>query len=63
MSIVTDTVQLLGASWKFMFGDDEIRSGIFAGDSRLFREVMQYFPMTTQGYRMYSTGSQIFNKR
>lgn len=63
MGLVTDVYQTIEAAWKFLNGEDEIKSGVFAGDSRITREVMQLFPGTSQAYRIYSSGSQTFNKK
>ena len=60
MSIVTDSYQLIGASFKAITGDDEIGSGTFSGDSRLARESMQMFPLINQAPRIKSVTSQVF---
>lgn len=62
MSIVSDTWDVLHASWKFFNGDDIIKSGPYAEDSRLARETLQWFPFLNQVPRWKSTTSQIFDK-
>lgn len=59
---ITDTGQLMAAIGKAMVGDDKISSGVFAGDSRVLRELSQFFPFTTQAHKTYSASIQLFDK-
>ena len=62
MSLFSDGTQLVDATWKLMMGEDEIKSGVYAGDSRIMREVAQFLPGTTQAHKIYSSGVQLFDK-
>ena len=62
MSLITDVGQWFEATGKFVIGEDEIKSGVNSGDSRLLRETSQMIPLGTQIYRIKSAGSQIFDK-
>ena len=62
MSLMTDTLNLIHASVKLMAGDDELKSGKFAGDSRFVKNLAKWFPVTGQIYKGYAAGSQVYNK-
>lgn len=62
MSLISDGGELIQAMGKAMAGNDELKSGVYAGDSRLLREAAQFFPGTTQAHKLYSTGVQFFGK-
>lgn len=61
-TVITDTGEWIRAIGKFIAGNDEIRTGIYAGDSRLARETMQMFPFTTQFPRIKGVVSQVQNQ-
>ena len=62
MSLISDGGALMTAIGKAMVGQDEIGSGVYAGDSRLFRETAQFLPGTTQAHKIYASGIQLFDK-
>jgi len=59
-SLITDTYSFMDASVKLILGQDEIKSGIYAGHSRWMREAGQLMPLTTQFYRAYSASKMIY---
>jgi len=62
MSLVTDGTELIHATMKALAGDDKIKSGEYAKDSRLAREVMQFFPILAQYPKTKSSITQEFDK-
>lgn len=61
-SLITDTARWTVAAGKFIAGDDEIATGVYAGHSRLLRETSRLFPLTTQVRKVIATGIQQFDK-
>lgn len=61
-SIITDSMQFIGAVGDFVQGEDEIGTGIYSGNSRLLRESMQLLPVGTQVYKTINYGLQTFDK-
>jgi hypothetical protein len=59
-SIVIDTKDWLDAAYRYLEGDDIIKSGIYANDSRLMRETFQMLPFGTQIYRTITAGQIIY---
>lgn len=62
MGLVQDAAQWFNSAGKLIIGDDEIKTGVYAGHSRFLRETMQMLPFGVQGYRMFSTATQQFDK-
>ena len=62
LSIITDTLGFMDASYKFIQGKDEIKSGVYSGHSRLLRETSQMLPLSTQFYKSMNYGIQVFDK-
>ena len=58
--ILDDVLQFLNAGYKMMQNEDEIKAGIYAGNSRLFRETAQLFPFSSQIYKTFSYGISDF---
>jgi hypothetical protein len=50
MSAVTDSFNVLKSTYKLMIGKDEIKSGIFAGNSGFVRDISKFFPVSVQRY-------------
>lgn len=61
-SLITDSISFLSAVGDFAIGEDEIGSGIYAGNSRLLRETAQMLPIGTQIYKTINYGVQVFDK-
>lgn len=61
-SVVVDSYEFIDAAVRYTMGDDIIKSGIYANDSRLARETFQLFPFTSQIYRSISSGKMLYNK-
>ena len=53
MMLVIDFGQFITAADKAILGEDKIKTGPYAGNSRLFRETGQMFPFINQIYRTY----------
>ena len=62
MSLVSDTSQLFYSIYKFMLNEDEIKSGVHSGNSRLIREAMQFTPGLKAMYNTYNSSKQVFDK-
>jgi len=58
--IVSDTSDWVDAVYRAVFEEDEIKSGMYKGSSRLTRETSQMLPFGTQIYRQISASSQLF---
>jgi len=61
-SLITDTQQWGKAVYKLATGEDEIKSGVYSGHSRLLRETSQMLPFTSQIYKNINYGIQTFDK-
>jgi len=61
-SLITDTFQMVDAIAQFAMGEDDVKGGIYKGDSRLLREVLQSMPLGTQAYKSVNYVSQTFEK-
>jgi hypothetical protein len=61
MKLVTDTGAVLDASWRLILGDDEIKGGIYSGESRFAKEVTEMLPFTSQLRRIDSARKQVFD--
>ena len=60
-SIIKDFQELGSAVYKFGIGEDEIASGVNAGQSRLLREIGQALPIGTQIYKTVNYSVQTFD--
>lgn len=63
MKLVTDIGQWIQAINFLLRGEDEISSGVNAGESRMFRETLQLvpIPVLSQGYRIIQSSEQVFD--
>jgi len=60
MTTVSDLASLGEAAIKYMQGKDELKSGPFKGESRLWRETKDIVPFATQFNRYYRTTKQMY---
>lgn len=58
MKVFTDGEEVMTAFGKYISGNDILQSGINEGDSRLKRELMQFFPATNKIVSMKSAAMQ-----
>jgi len=61
MSIIKDGYEWADAVGRFIQGDDEIKTGVYSGNSRLLRETVQMFPFGTQVYKNINYSVQTFD--
>ena len=62
LGVVKDSAEWFNAVNKLIVGKDEIETGVYSGHSRFLRESMQMLPFGIQGYRMFSTATQEFDR-
>lgn len=62
ISIVKDVFNWIDSIGKLVIGQDEYEAGVFQGDSRSLKATSVMFPLTSQLYRAYNSGEQIFDK-
>lgn len=62
MALVGDTINWVDALGKLLIGEDEIKSGVHAGDSRFTNMTMKLLPGSSKYYAVQNSMSQIFKK-
>lgn len=60
-TLIIDIDEFRQASVKYLKGEDIIKTGINAGDSRITREFLQLFPFSSSYYRLKSASNKITN--
>lgn len=58
--LIIEIGELGTAIYKAAIGEDEINGGIYDGDSRAIREILQSLPFGNQVYRNYVAGKSVF---
>ena len=61
-SLIMDSAKFLEASWGYLKGEDEISTGINAGESRLKRASGKVVPFTNQYYKLRTTTEFLFEQ-
>jgi len=60
-SVIKDTFEFMDAIYDFAIGEDEIKTGVYSGNSKLLRESAQMLPFTTQIYKNINYSIQTFD--
>jgi uncharacterized protein YoxC len=62
IGLIDDMKSFVVATGRFVQGDDTIKTGEYAGRSRLARETAELLPFTSPIYKTYKSAIQVFDK-